>query len=155
MNAYSMDLRTRMFNYSLTHTVRHTAAVFQVSPNTVQQLRQLFVETGQLTPRPAGAARPRAVSAEGELFLQVLLRQDSDLTLEELRAGYADTYGVTVSLGAMHDTLKRLGITRKKSPPTTRKRPPSTRKLKRNAITNKSILCPSTSDSISMKPEPA
>jgi transposase len=114
MKVYSMDLRTRIFSYSLTHTVRETAEIFHVSPNTVQQLRQLFFETGQLKPRPAGPARPRAVSAEGELLLQVLLHQEVDLTLEQLRKHYADAYGVTVSLGAMHDTLKRLGLTRKK-----------------------------------------
>jgi len=114
MKPYSQDLRIRIFSYSITHTVRETAAVFRVSPNTVQELRKLFIETGHLEPRPAGAVRPRAVSAEGELLLQVLLRQEVDLTLEELRERYAATYGVTVSLGAMHATLKRLGITRKK-----------------------------------------
>lgn len=144
-----------MFNYSITHTVRATAAVFRVSPNTVQKLRQLFFETGQLRPRPAGPARPRAVSAEGELFLQALLRQEVDLTLEQLRQRYADVYGVTVSLGTMHATLKRLDITRKKSPPTTQNKTRRTRKPKPNAITSKSTRFPSTSGSTSMKPEPA
>jgi transposase len=114
MKPYSLDLRSRMFNYSLTHTVRETAKIFSVSPNTIQLLRNLFYETGQLGPRPKGAVRPRAVSEEGELFLKALLLKEVDLTLEELRERYAQTYGVTVSRGAMHDTLQRLGLTLKK-----------------------------------------
>jgi transposase len=111
---YSLDLRTRMFSYSLTHTVRETAAFFRVSPNTIHLLQKRFLETGQLAPQPSRAGRPRVISGEGELFLQVLLREEVDLTLEELRERYASAYGVTVSLGAMHDTLRRLGVTRKK-----------------------------------------
>ncbi|BBA37275.1 transposase [Methylocaldum marinum] len=38
MKAYSLDLRTRMFSYALTHSVRETAALFRVSPNTVHVL---------------------------------------------------------------------------------------------------------------------
>jgi transposase len=98
----------------LTHSVRETARIFQVSPSTVQELRRLFCETGTLNPRPPGAARPRSVSPEGELFLQVLLRETVDLTLEELCAQYAEAYGVPVSVATMHATLKRLKITRKK-----------------------------------------
>jgi transposase len=144
-----------MFSYSLTHSVRNTAAVFQVSPNTVYLLRKRFIETGQLAPKPSHAGRPRVISAEGELFLQVLLREEIDLSLEELRERDAATYGVSVSLGAMHNTLQRLGITRKKSPPTTPKRPPRTIKLKRNAIMATSMTSLSMNASTSMKPEPA
>jgi transposase len=79
MTRYSLDLRRRIFGYSLSHSVRETAQVFRVSPSTVQALRQLFIETGQLDPRPPGAARPRVVSEEGELYLQLLLRENVDL----------------------------------------------------------------------------
>ena len=34
MKAYSHDLRIRIFNYSLSHSIRETAKIFQVSPNT-------------------------------------------------------------------------------------------------------------------------
>lgn len=155
MNAYSLDFRTRLFNHALTHPVRETAAVFQVSPTTVQRLKKLFIETGQLAPHPSHAGRPRVVSEEGELFLKVLLLNEVDLTLDELRERYAAAYGVQVSLGAMHDTLQRLGWTRKKSPPTTRSKPPRRTKPTRNAITNKSMASPSTSAFTSMKPERA
>ena len=39
----------------------------------------------------------------------------SDITLEELRAWLLATHGVTASLGLMHRTLARLGLTLKKS----------------------------------------
>lgn len=117
MNAYSLDLRARLFNHYLNHSVRDTAAVFLVSPATVQRLKKRFFETGQLAPQAGPVGRPRVVSEEGELFLKGLLREKADLTLEELRARYAAAYGVHVSLGAMHDTLQRLGWTRKKKSP--------------------------------------
>lgn len=155
MKAYSLDFRKRLFSYSLTHTVRETAAVFRVSPNTVHLLRKRFFETGQLAPRPPGAAHPRVVSAEGELFLRALLCEETDLTLEQLRERYADAYGITVSMGAMYDTLKRLGLTLKKSPPTTPGKTPRKSKPKRSAITSKSTPSLSNNASISTKPEPA
>lgn len=152
MAAYSIDFRTRLFSHSLTHTVRETAAVFHVSPATVQRLKKLFIETGQLAPKPSRAGRPQVISGEGELFLQVLLRDQVDLTLDELRERYAATYGVTVSLGAMHDTLQRLGFTRKKSPPMTRRKTSRTFRPTRHAITSTSIPFPSTSAFTLMKP---
>jgi transposase len=153
MKPYSLDLRNRMFSFSLTHSVRRTAEVFHVSPNTVHLLQKRFIETGQLAPKPRRAGRPRVVSGEGELFLCVLLREQVDLTLEELRERYAAAFGVSVSLGAMHGTLKRLGLTLKKSPPTTPKRIPSESRPRPSAITGKSTAFPSTTGSISTRPE--
>lgn len=154
MNAYSLDLRTRMFSYVLTHSVRETAALFLVSPNTVHRLKKLFIETGQLAPKPCQAGRPRAISAEGELYLQTLLREEVDLTLEDLRERYANTYGVTVSIGALFNPLQRLGITRKKSPPTTLRKTVRSIKPKPNTITTSSMPSPSTNGFTSMKPAP-
>lgn len=155
MKAYSLDLRRRMFSYSLTHSVRETATVFHVSPNTVHLLQKRFAETGQLAPRPKGGARPRLISAEGELFLAALLGVEPDLTLEELRHRYTEAYGVSVSLGTMFNTLQRLEITLKKSPATTPRKTPRPSKPKRNAITGKSTASLSKTGSTSMKPEPA
>ena len=44
---------------------------------------------------------------------EVLRRPDA--TLEELRAWLLQTHGVEASIGLMHNTLVRLGLTRKKS----------------------------------------
>jgi transposase len=115
MSALSLDLRKRIFNYAMNHSIRDTAQVFDVSPNTVYQLQKLYYETGGLVPRPKPTTHAHAVSSEGELYLQVLLAEDVDLTLDQLCARYEETYGVRVGRTTMHNTLKRLNFTRKKN----------------------------------------
>jgi transposase len=114
MKPYSHDLRVRIFNYSLTHTIRDTAQIFQVSPNTVYLLRCLFNETGSLTPKPHPLEHPHLITPEGEMYLITLLIDEKDLTLTELCDRYEEAYGVRVSIGTMYNTLERLNITRKK-----------------------------------------
>lgn len=114
MKPYSYDLRIRIFNYSLTHSIRETARIFQVSPNTVHLLRQLFIETGSLNPHAKLLDRPHLITPEGELYLGVLLSKEVDLTLSELCNRYEQAFDVRVSIGTMYNTLERMNITRKK-----------------------------------------
>jgi transposase len=114
MKPYSYDLRIRIHNYSLTHTIRETAQVFSVSPDTVHLLRKLFIETGSLNPRIRSSEYPRLITPIGETYLQLLLNKEVDLTLEELCNRYDDNFGILVSVGTMYNTLERLNITRKK-----------------------------------------
>lgn len=114
MKPYSHDLRVRIFNYSLNHSVRATARMFRVSPNTVYLLKKLFVETGSLQPRPPTHDPPYAVSPEGEMHLRLLLSANVDMTLEELCDCHERIYGQRVGVTTMHNTLKRLNITRKR-----------------------------------------
>ncbi len=114
MNAHSNDLRRRVLNYSITHSLRQTAGIFQVSINTVRQIKKLYYETGGVAPRPPQAVHAHAVSPEGELFLKVILLEDVDMTLDELCERYEKTFGVRVGITTMHNTLERLNITFKK-----------------------------------------
>lgn len=114
MKPYSHDLRIRIFSYSLTHSIRDTAKIFQVSPNTVFLLRRLFIETGSLNPRDHPLEHPHLITPEGELYLALLLSEENDLTLAELCDRYEQAYGVRVSIGTMYNTLEHLNITRKK-----------------------------------------
>ena len=114
MNALSKDLRQRILNYALNHSVRQTARAFHVSPNTVQQLKKLFYETGGMDPRPSKPVHAHAVSPEGELYLKALLLEEVDLTLERLCELYWQAYGVRVGVATMHLTLKRMGLSYKK-----------------------------------------
>lgn len=114
MKPYSSDLRIRIFNYSLSHSIRETAKIFQVSPNTVYLLQKLFYETGSLDPHVNLDKKPRLITEEGEMYLSVLLSKECDLTLAELCDRYEQAYGVRVSIGTLFNTLERLNITRKK-----------------------------------------
>lgn len=114
MKAYSYDLRVRIYNFSLMHTIRKTAEIFSVSPSTVNLFRKLFAETGSLKPRAPLYDRPYLITPEGETFLQLLIAQEVDLTLEEIRYRYESVFGILVSIGTMYNTLERLNISRKK-----------------------------------------
>lgn len=114
MKPYSSDLRIRIFNDSLSHSIRETAKIFQVSPNTVYLLQKLFYETGCLDPHVNLDEKPRLITEEGEMYLSLLLSKESDLTLAELCDRYEQAYGVRVSMGTLFNTLERLNLTRKK-----------------------------------------
>ncbi len=119
MNALSIDLRQRILNYAQTHSIRQTADVFQVSPDTVYRLKKLHNETGGIEPKPCKAKHWKAVSEEGEMYLKAYLLEHKDLTLEQLCDHYQLVYGVRVGTTTMHNVLKRIGFTRKKKPSTT------------------------------------
>jgi transposase len=114
MNVLSQDLRQRILNHALTHSIRQTARLFRVSPDTVYRLKKRYHETGGIAPRIAPAIHAHAVSPEGELYLQILLLEDVDLTLKELCDRYEEAYGVRVGITTMHETLKRLKYSFKK-----------------------------------------
>jgi len=114
MKPYSYDLRIRIFAHSLCNSIRKTAQLFHVSPNTVYLLTKLFVETGDLVPRENKYEYTHLITQEGEIYLQLLLAEEVDLTLEELCNRYEEAYGVRVSIGTMYNTLEKLNITRKK-----------------------------------------
>ena len=114
MKPYSYDLRIRIFNFSLSNSIQETADMFGISPNTVFLLKKLFIETGSLNPRDRQYEYTHLITPEGELYLQLLLAEEVDLTLEELCNRYEEAYGVRVSIGTLFNTLKKLNITRKK-----------------------------------------
>ena len=73
--------------------------------------------------RVSGETTARAQRNQQELKLagyheaiQAEVERRPDLTLEEVRAWLLETHGVAASLGLMHNTLIRLGLTLKKSP---------------------------------------
>lgn len=120
MNVLSKDLRRRVLNYALTHPIRQTAKIFQVSPDTVWRLKKLYHETGDINVHHVQAVHEHAVSPEGELYLQTLLRERVDLTLAQLCDRYEEVYSVRVGVTTMHNTLKRLGYSFKKKLSVTR-----------------------------------
>ena len=110
MRAYSQDLRDRVF--AERDAGEPTAAVarrYRVSPAWVRRLVQRRRETGETGPR---ARPPRATKLTPHRDrLRALVAEKSDRTLAELRA----LLGVDCCLSTIHNELRRLGLSFKKS----------------------------------------
>lgn len=115
MNALSIDLRQRILNFSLTHSITQTVGIFQVSRDTVRRLRNLYYETGDVVPAPVKADHWKAISPEGEIYLKAYVLEHPDATLERLCEHYGLVYGTIPGVTTMHNALKRIGLTRKKN----------------------------------------
>jgi transposase len=113
MKAYSIDLRLRVVAAcdARDGTRERIAARFSVSESWVRKLLRQRREIGSIDPKPHGGGRAPAFDDQAAGRLREAVRADDDATLEEL-AGVA---GVTCCASAVHRTLARLGITRKKS----------------------------------------
>lgn len=115
MNALSMDLRQRVLNHALTHSLRDTAETFKVCLVTVINLKKLYFETGSAKPRERKKLPPgRHITPAGELYLRTLVLDDCDATLAELCDRYFEAYRIRVSQATLSTTLRRMGLTRKK-----------------------------------------
>jgi transposase len=71
--------------------------------------------TGETTARRQRNQQEFKLAAYHEA-IQAEVERRPDVTLEEVRAWLLKTHGVEASLGLMHNTLIRLGLTLKKSP---------------------------------------
>jgi transposase len=113
MRAYSSDLRERVVAAcdAGDATREQVAARFAVSVTWIRKLIRQRRETGSIAPKPHGGGRAPAFDAEADRRLREAVRAAAGATLQEL----ADAAGVACCASAVHRTLKRLGITRKKS----------------------------------------
>ena len=111
--AYGSDLRDRVLA-ATGETIRAVATRFAVSPSYVSKVRTRLKVRGEATPGPQhNHVRPRL-----EPFYDVLrarVAEQTDATIAELRAWIAREHGVVVSHPVMWETLRRLGLTLKKS----------------------------------------
>jgi transposase len=115
MEAYSMDLRERVWNAFIQRkqngeTVEDIAKRFEVSQQWIYKLQRRFADDNTLEPKPHGGGQPLKVSGELEQRLCDTLLEQPDASLAELR----DHLGISGSIMAIFRALKRLGITRKK-----------------------------------------
>jgi transposase len=112
MKAYSMDLRERVladFDAGLGNDA--VARKYRVSSRWVYKLRQQRSQTGQIAPRQGKPGPKPKLAAYADRLVQ-LVEAQPDATLSELR----ERLGVSVSLATVWLTLKKLGLTLKKSP---------------------------------------
>jgi len=84
---------------------------FGIAKGTVQNIIERYRDAGTVEPKPANAGRKPAFGGALLKRLEQDVLDHPDATLAELR----DRRGLTVSLVTVHNTLKRMGFTLKKS----------------------------------------
>jgi transposase len=113
--SYSTDLRSRILaaidGGSPTKVV---ASLFQVSVSYIYKALGRRSATGETEARPQRNRQTLKLAAHHAAIAAEVARRP-DATLEELRAWLLATHQVAASLGLMHKTLARLGLTLKKS----------------------------------------
>jgi transposase len=111
--ALSFDLRSRVVaSIESGLSCRAAAAKFGVSASSVIRWRSLHRQTGDARAKRQGGDR-RSGRTHADLILG-LLQAQSDITLEELRAGMAER-GIGVGIGTLWRFFDRRRITLKKS----------------------------------------
>ena len=123
MKAYSIDLRQKIIEACQRGqaTQRTIAEVFGVSVSFVEKLLQRYRTTGTFAAKPHGGGQKRRLDADADQRILAWIQAQPDLTLGELQSKTRQELGIRLSLATLCRALKRLGLTRKKSP----SRPPS------------------------------
>jgi transposase len=114
--AYSQDLRERVFAaWNAGLRVGEIAEQLLVSVSYVSKVLGRERRTGERTVRPQrGHVTPKLAAYDDTIREHVLANPDA--TLAELQAWLGDAHKVSVSIGLICTTLKKLGLTLKKSP---------------------------------------
>jgi transposase len=113
--SYSADLRSRVLaavDGGL--PARAAAERFRVSVSYIYKALARRTVSGETEARPQRNHQTLKLAAHHDAIAAEVVRRP-DATLNELRAWLLATHGVAVSLGLMHRTLARLGLTLKKS----------------------------------------
>jgi len=113
--SYSTDLRGRVLAaIDGGKPARAVAQLFEVSVSYIYKALARREATGETEARPQRNHQTLKLAAHHDaIAAEVACRPD--VTLEELRVWLQNHHQVTASLGLMHKTLLRLGLTLKKS----------------------------------------
>jgi transposase len=112
--SYSTDLRSRVLAaVDGGMPARAAAQLFQVSVSYIYKAEARRAGTGETEARPQRNHQELKLGAYHDA-IAAEVAQRPDITLNELRAWLLATQGVSASLGLMHRTLARLGLTLKK-----------------------------------------
>lgn len=116
MKAYSIDLRQKILSIVQKKELKlvEIANIFSVSLSTVKNFARQYRKNKTIAPKPHGGGVPALIHDEGKLFLQKLLKDRCDLTLEELRRLYFKQFSTELSVSTMSRTLRLMGYSRKK-----------------------------------------
>ena len=108
---FNRSTGTRVGGFRCRNGERLGGEEYRVSSRWVYKLRRQRSETGEIAPRRGKTGPKPKLAAHVEQLVQ-LVEQQPDATLSELR----QRLGVPVSLTTLWTTLKKLGVTLKKSP---------------------------------------
>src|SRR3712207_1031945 len=115
--SYSADLRGRVLTaVDEGSAIAAMAELFRVSVSYIYKALARRRQTGETEARPQRSHQAPKLAAHHEAIRAEVARRP-DVTLDELRAWLKAEYGVSASLGLMHNTLARLDLTRKKDWP--------------------------------------
>src|SRR3954451_11811499 len=113
--SYSTDLRSRVLAaVDSGSSAKIVARQFQVSVSYIYKALGRRAATGETEARPQRNHQELKLAAHHDA-IRAEVAQCPDPPLNELRARLWSRYGVAASLGLMHRTLVRLGLTLKKS----------------------------------------
>ena len=114
MRPTSIDLRKRIVAARLkdSQSMGEIAERFGIAKGTVQNIIERYRDAGTVEPKPPNAGRKAAFRGALLKRLEHDVLDHPDATLAQLR----DRSGLSVSLVTVHNTLKRMGFTLKKSP---------------------------------------
>ena len=113
--SYSTDLRQRVLAaVDRGQPVPVVAQLFSVSVSFIYKALGRRRSTGETAARAQRNQQPLKLAAYHDAIRGEIERRP-DATLEELRSWLVKTHHVTASLGLMHKTMARLGLTLKKS----------------------------------------
>ena len=126
---YSQHLRDRVLaavDNGL--SVREAAVIFQVSLAYIYKARIRRRLTGDAGLNPNRGRPPRKLLPVQELALAAHMRSQPGITLAQAQAWLLAEHGIELSTGAMWNTVRRLGLSFKKSPASGRARAPGRRR---------------------------
>jgi transposase len=120
VKSYSLDLREKVLNAVLKQGLSKSEAArtFGVSREFLHSLLRRQRAGESIEAKPRGGTKPK-LTPEHEPLLRKLVSEQNDRTLDELRALLKARGGPDLSRAAMHRTLVRLELPRKKRRSTT------------------------------------
>ena len=117
MKPYSNDLRARIVDAyeNNDHSQPEIANLFGVSLSTVKSLIRRKRETGSTDALPHSGGASPALDLKAQSFVQQLVKQNNDITLQEAVEKVHRKHKKKVSLSTMCRVLQKLDLPRKKS----------------------------------------
>jgi transposase len=113
--AYSMDLRERVLTlYDEGLKTKQVAERLKVARSWARRIKQWRKEGKSIAAKPVGGSKPK-LNEDARRELARFVEEQPDATLEELRARVAAELKVTISIGALWETLRALKLSLKKS----------------------------------------